>query len=132
MDTLLTLQGYVGTDVEVNTGDGWCFARFRLACTPRFRRYDKWVDGTTTWLSVRCANRLAQNVRDSIHKGDPVIVIGRLRTQTWEADGQTQSRVVVEASAVGHDLGRGTTTFTKNEVVVEAESTDDDAVAAVG
>lgn len=115
MDALMSLSGNVGTDIDFTTGDGWAFARFRLASTPRLRRYEKWIDGETTWINVRCSGRLADNVRASLAKGDPVVVVGKLRTHAWESNGERQERLVVEASSVGHDLTRGTTRFTKSE-----------------
>ena len=115
MDASITLAGNVGTDVEFNSGEGWAFARFRLATTPRFRRNGEWVDGETTWVNVSISGRSAENVRASVAKGDPLIVVGRLRTHTWDSEGVKHDRLVVEATAVGHDLSRGTTLFTRPE-----------------
>lgn len=116
MEPSITLTGNVGHDVDSFTGDGWQITRFRMASTPRIRRGDEWVDGETTWISVRTTGRLAEHVARSITKGDPVVVVGKLRTQSWvNQDQQRQDRLVVEASAVGHDLSRGTSTFTRRE-----------------
>lgn len=116
MESTISLSGNVGTDVESYRGADWHLARFRLACTPRIRRKDEWVDGETTWISVRASNRLARNVEASLRKGDPVIVTGRLRTHVWEdPDGNKQDRIIVEAQAIGHDLTRGTSHFQRNE-----------------
>lgn len=114
MDALISLSGNVGTDVEFMQRDGWANARFRLACTPRFLRNGEWTDAETTWISVRATNRMALNVRDSIRKGDPVVVMGKLRTHTWtNPEGERLDRLVVEATGIGHDLSRGTSTFTR-------------------
>lgn len=116
MDAQITLSGNVGTDVEYSYGDGWAYARFRLACTPRLIRNGEWVDGDTTWLNVRAKNATATNVKESIRKGDPVIVTGKLRTHAWSnADGEKFDRLVVEATSLGHDLSRGTSVWTRNE-----------------
>lgn len=116
MDALITLSGNVGTDVEFTQGEGWSYARFRLACTPRFLRNGEWTDGETTWINVRVSHRTAVNVKESIRKGDPVLVTGKLRTHAWtNGDGERFDRLVVEATSLGHDLTRGTTSFTKNE-----------------
>ena len=118
MDATISLSGNIGTDIETFNGDDWVLARFRLACTPRVRRGGEWTDGETTWISVRASNRLARNVADSLRKGDPVVVTGRLRTHVWQdPDGVKQDRLIVEASAVGHDLNRGVTQFRRNERV---------------
>ena len=56
-----------------------------MAVTPRLRRGGDWVDGETTWYTVTAWRALADHVRDSVLKGDAVIVHGRLRTETWTA-----------------------------------------------
>ena len=83
MDANVSFTGNLGTDVEMKTGEGWRGARFRVAHTPRVMRQGEWVDGTTTWLSVHVYGRLADNCAASLHKGDPVMVTGRLRTRNW-------------------------------------------------
>ena len=116
MDALINLSGNVGTEVEFTQGDGWAYARFRLACTPRFLREGEWVDGETTWITVRCTNRTAHHVRESVRKGDAVVVVGRLRTHAWRTpEGERLDRLVVEATSLGHDLSRGTSQFTRAE-----------------
>ncbi len=46
----------------------------------------------------------------SIRKGNPVIVCGVLGTEEWAGeDGEMHSRLVLEASNVGHDLNYVTT-----------------------
>ena len=39
-----------------------------------------WGDGNTTWIEVACFRTLAQHVAQSVRKGDPVVVVGKLRT----------------------------------------------------
>jgi single-strand DNA-binding protein len=134
-ETVLHMLGHVGTDVDHRkVGEGIDLATFRLASTPR--RWDKaargYVDGATNWITVQCWRSLAVHVRDSVRRGDPVIVVGRLRTDVWTKDEVRNTRFVLEASAVGHDLSRGTTSFLK-AVRPTAPASDEsaDAVAAV-
>lgn len=122
MDAIITVSGNLGTEVEFRAFDGFSRANFRMACTPRIRRGNDWIDGHTTWINVECANRIAENARDSLTKGDPVVVSGRLRTRIWEAEGTKHERMVVEASSIGHDLARGTTQFVKSQPVERAEA----------
>lgn len=125
-DALISLSGNVGTDVEFSQGEGWQLARFRLACTPRRLRQALWVDGETTWVSVNCWGRMAENVIASLAKGDPVVVTGKLRTSAWTTpDGVRHERLLVEAGGIGHDLGRGTSSFTRNERRAERTITDE-------
>jgi single-strand DNA-binding protein len=116
-EPFVTFQGWVGNDVvHRNTKQG-SVANFRVGCTPRFKRagVDEWEDGPTSWFSVSCWRALADNVRDSIRKGDPVVVHGRLNTDVWKReDGQTSTTYVVVAQHVGHDLSRGTARFARS------------------
>ncbi|MDR1449715.1 MAG: single-stranded DNA-binding protein [Propionibacteriaceae bacterium] len=142
MDITMTLTGYVGGDVDTRTTRvGVPVATFRVATTPSLRRDNTWVDGATTWTTVTCFRSLAENVARSIKKGDPVIVGGRLRTQSWvDAAGENHERLVLEASQVGHDLSRGTSSFQRSgrrpaeEATLEAderESSGSDCAADV-
>ena len=113
MDAHLYVNGNVGGDVEFrNTSIP--VASFRLACTPRIRRGGEWVDGTTTWLTVTCFRGLAEHAASSIRRGDPVIVVGRLRTNAWSKEGVEYERLVLEATTIGHDLTWGTSAFLRS------------------
>ena len=115
-ETFVTFQGWVGNEVVHRETPQGNVANLRVGSTPRIRkRSGEWVDGQTSWFSVTCWRGLADNVRDSIRKGDPVFVHGRLRTDVWEReDGQTSVTYVVEATTVGHDLTRGTASFLRS------------------
>jgi single-strand DNA-binding protein len=114
MEAYVHITGHVGGDVEYRNNT-LPTASFRLACTPRIRRGGDWSDGETTWLTVTCFRSLAEHSASSVRKGDPVIVIGRLRTQVWVKDGVQQERTVLEALTIGHDLTRGTSAFNRSE-----------------
>ncbi len=129
-EAFVTFQGWVGNEiVHRDTGQG-SVVNFRVGSTPRIRkRSGDWVDGPTSWFSVACWRTLADHVRDSVRKGDPVIVHGRLRTDVWQReDGQSSVTHVVEASYVGHDLTRGTTTFLKAARSEQTSGTEDEQV----
>ena len=114
MEAYVHMTGYVGGDVEFRNNTV-ATASFRLACTPRIRRAGDWSDGETTWITVTCFRSLAEHAASSVRRGDPVIVVGRLRTQVWVKDGLQQERTVLEALTIGHDLTRGTSAFHRNE-----------------
>jgi single-strand DNA-binding protein len=113
-ETMLTVSGNIATDIRfLRSERGTPLASFRLASTPR--RYDRsqggWVDGRTTYLTVVCWRTLAENAAASLHKGEPLVVYGKLRVEPWERDGRTGVAAEVEAMALGHDLSRGTSAF---------------------
>ncbi len=113
-DTHITLHGWVGADVRHRDVRGTSVATLRVGQTPRIRRNGEWADGETTWFTVTAWRTLADRVADSVNKGDAVIVHGRLSTRTWtDEKGQLVTTLEVEASYMGHDLTRGTSTFTK-------------------
>lgn len=129
-DITVTVIGNVASDVALRfTHAGEPVASFRLAAgTRRFdREGNRWVDGDTHFFSVSCWRGLARNVLESLRKGMPVVVQGRLRTREVSRpcgeSGHTIRYVDIDAVTVGHDLTRGTAQFTrvKREAVVASE-----------
>ncbi|RNL78759.1 single-stranded DNA-binding protein [Nocardioides marmorisolisilvae] len=114
-ESYVTLQGWVGNDVDQReVGDTVC-SSFRLGCTPRYLKGGEWTNGETSWFTVNCWRALGRNVADSVAKGDPVVVHGRVRVDVWEREGQPPSvSWIVDAIFVGHDLNRGTAAFLKS------------------
>ena len=113
-ESYVTLQGWVGGDVDIrDVGDTKC-ASFRVGSTPRYLRNGSWVDGQTSWYTVNCWRSLGSNVHESIRRGDAVVVHGRVRVDVWERENQPNSVTwVVDATFVGHDLTKGTSSFVK-------------------
>jgi single-strand DNA-binding protein len=129
-DITFSVIGNVVNEVELRfTKSGEPVASFRVASsTRRFdRANDRWVDGDTHYFTVSCWRALAHNVVQSLQKGMPVIVHGRLRSREVERPCKEQTHIVryldIEATAVGPDLARGTAIYTrvKREAVVESE-----------
>jgi single-strand DNA-binding protein len=132
-DTFVTFHGWAGSDVRHRTARDVSVATVRVAVTPRLKRDGEWVDGETTWYSVTAWRALADHLRDSVRKGDPVIVHGRLRTETWTPeDGPASLTLHVEASLVGHDLTRGISHFIKQQRPDRAAADADDEAAEAG
>jgi len=117
METTMILNGYVGHNIELKyTKTGVPTVTFRVGTTPRIRTDDGWIDGTTTWMTVVCYRALAEHVAHCVYRGDPVIVHGKVRTQSWDdAQGVPHEKMVLEAGLVGHDLSRGVAAFTRNQ-----------------
>lgn len=128
-ESYVTLTGWVGTEVDLrDVGDTQC-ASFRVGSTPRRQRNGSWVNGETSWFTVNCWRSLARNVSDSLRSGDPVVVHGRVKVDIWEREGQPPSVAwVVDATFVGHDLGKGTSAFLRTQRPAEQETTGDEAL----
>lgn len=67
--------------------------------------------GHTNWFSVRAFRSLGLNVLASIKKGQPVVVVGKLKVRFWEGEHGRNTAVDVDAVSIGHDLALGTACF---------------------
>jgi single-strand DNA-binding protein len=130
-DTNLTVAGNLVDEPRLRvTKNGHSVANFRIASTSR--RYDselgKWVDNSTLFVTVTCWRALAENVMTSLHKGQPVVVSGRFYMREYTVEEATRASYELEATAVGHDLTRGTAEFqriSRPPVVARVELDDE-------
>jgi single-strand DNA-binding protein len=108
----MQLAGNLTADPEFRYTQSGAVANFRVACNPR--RYDRsasrWVDGTANYFNVQVWGFQAGNVAESLTKGDRVLVLGTIRTETWmpQDGGQERSAQVVVANEVGASLRHAT------------------------
>lgn len=113
----VTVSGRLVADPEArNTRNGVPFAAFRVASTARRvnRSTGEFEDAGTSFVSVTAFRSLGANAAHSLHKGDPVVVHGRMRVNQWvRQDESLGTSVEIDAYSVGHDLSYGTTEFTK-------------------
>ncbi|MBC7290482.1 MAG: single-stranded DNA-binding protein [Actinotalea sp.] len=111
----VTVVGWAATTPREITGDGVPYTSFRVAATPRWfdSRAGAWTDGQTEWITVKAFRDVALNVGSSIRKGDPVLATGRLRTEEWQGENGPRTSLVLDVTALGHDLTRGRAVFTR-------------------
>jgi single-strand DNA-binding protein len=115
-DTMITIVGnVVDTPRRRRTKNGHEVTNFRIASTSRRfdREQEKFVDNSTLYVNVTCWRQFAINVDESIRKGQPVVVYGRYYMREYKVEEQLRSAYELEALAVGHDLARGTSQFTR-------------------
>jgi single-strand DNA-binding protein len=115
-DIYVTLSGNVTDDPRQYTfKDGSRVTSIRLAVNRRVldQQTNTWQTRETTFYTVRCYRGLADNVHQSIGKGHPVVVYGRLRIKQFRRDEEQRFWAEIEAISVGHDLKWGITTFEK-------------------
>ena len=107
----VTLVGYVAQEPSIRTTKtGKTVTDLRVGITPRYRDQatGEWRDAESSYFTVSCWDRLAQHVRASMHKGEPVLVRGKFKTSTYEdKDGRPRTDTRITADTVGHDLSRG-------------------------
>ena len=132
-DNTMTFHGRVGTKVELREGSvPWVL--FRVASTPSY--FDQvtrtWRDLETIWISVKAWRNLAQNAAESLEVGDPVVVIGKMRTEKWTTqDGEPRESTVLEANLIGHDLTWGVTKLQRVDRQPQSAVKNDGTVAAL-
>jgi len=145
---MLTVIGNVVDTPQRRVLDsGASVTSFRVASTSR--RFDRgqngYVDRDTLFVRVNCWRQLGDNVARSVVKGDPVVVVGRYFSRRYEVEEQKRTAYDLEAYAIGHDLSRGTTTYTRTrpssdappsyeveEEAEEAEAIEEQVPAPVG
>ncbi|MGC9536592.1 single-stranded DNA-binding protein [Streptomyces sp. UG1] len=116
-ETPITVVGNVVADPELRfTPSGAAVANFRIASTPRTfdRQTNEWKDGDTLFLSVSVWRQQAENVAESIKRGDRVIVVGRLGQRQYEKDGERKSSYEIQAEDVAPSLRNATAAVAKN------------------
>ena len=87
---------------------------------------------------MNCWRAQAENVVASLSTGDPVVVMGRIYTREYVANEVTRASYEIDAEAVGPDLSRGTSVFTRRRreafapVQTDADGTPSDLSAQFG
>jgi single-strand DNA-binding protein len=77
----------------------------RVAVSQRIQQDGEWRDGDTSYLRVNVWRGQAENLADSLSKGDRVMVTGLLRQRSWETpEGDKRSVTELEADEVGASL----------------------------
>lgn len=129
----IVVQGVLGTHPSVvRTATGRAFCHFRVATTPSFRTEAGWRDGPTLWFTAKSWGGLAENLGRSLHKGDPVVLVGRLSQEPWADERGEHLDNVVTLSCGGHDLTRGESRFMRisRAAAPEAASPEETAPTA--
>jgi len=123
----VTLLGNVGKNPEVRAApSGSTIANLSIATTDRYKdKAGEWKE-STDWHNIASFGKLAEIVRDYVHKGSPLYVEGRLRTRSYEKDGQKQYRTEVIADNIVL-LGSGKPSERAVEAV-EQEAEQDDPI----
>jgi len=116
MSDTITIMGNLAADPEQRMiGGGTTVTSFRVASSQRHfdKKNGKWVEKDPNWYQVSAFRDLGAHAYASLHKGERVIVSGRLKVRSWETENSKGTSVEIEADAVGHDLLWGTTQYTR-------------------
>lgn len=117
-EATFSVSGYVATQPrKAYTRSGQKMLYMRVGWTPRWldRTTGEWTDRPTSFVSVTCFWKVAENAAVCLRRGDPVVLRGTLRVREYGPDDAPKRQSVeVIAEALGHDLSRGITVFNKH------------------
>ena len=80
-------------------GNGTAKAVVNIAVNRSVKKGDKWED-ETSFFDVVIWGKLAENLKPRLTKGKQISVMGSLKQDRWEKDGQKQSKIYVNAEQV--------------------------------
>lgn len=75
----ISIKGNIGKDIELKEVNGKSLISFSIAVS----RFDK----TTAWFNIEAWGKTAENIHTFFHKGDSIIINGRLDYNEVEKDG---------------------------------------------
>ncbi|MBV8949980.1 MAG: single-stranded DNA-binding protein [Actinobacteria bacterium] len=114
----ITIVGNITRDPELRyTPNGQSNTRFGVAVNRRWqdRSSGEWQEATS-FFDVVCWRELAENVSESLGKGNRVVVTGRLEQRTWETkEGDKRNVVEIIADDVAPSLRFATAKVERNE-----------------
>ncbi len=116
-DAYFAVSGYVATQPRIAwLKDGTCAVSMRIAWTPRARNKatGEWSDRQTSFASVTCYRRIAENAASCVRRGDPITLTGTLQVREYvDRAGAKRNSVEVVADSLGHDMSRGLSHYSK-------------------
>jgi single-strand DNA-binding protein len=103
-----SIEGRVAAEPVLRfSQNGKAIASLRMVAADRRKNASgEWEDADTLWVDVTCFDKLAENVCESVAKGDLVLVHGKWRTEEWtdRDSGQQRSKIAFLADTVAASL----------------------------
>jgi single-strand DNA-binding protein len=107
-DNQVVVVGNLTRDPELRyTPNGAALVKLGIAVSRRVKddATGQWKDADTSFFNITAWRSLAENVAESLTQGSRVVVVGRLRTNSWETpEGEKRSVVEIEAEEIGPSL----------------------------
>ncbi len=94
------LSGKIGRDPEFSISkNGTAICKLTLATNESVKKGNEW-ERLTEWHNIVIFGGRGEYIAKNCLKGDFLAVMGRIRTETWEKNGEKKSRVVIIADEV--------------------------------
>jgi single-strand DNA-binding protein len=118
-ETIITVVGNLTDDPELRfTPSGAAVANFTVASTPRNfdKQTNEWKDGDSLFLRCSVWRQAAENVAESLQRGNRVVVQGRLKQRSYETkEGEKRTVFEMEVDEVGPSLKYATAKVTRTQ-----------------
>lgn len=108
--------GTLTADPELRfTAGGHAVASFTIASNDRRlnKQSGEWEDGAATFLRCSIWRQAAEQVVESLSRGDRVIASGQLRQREYEKDGQKRTAYELDVDEIGPSLRWATAKVTR-------------------
>lgn len=113
----VTIVGNLTADPELRfTPSGSAVTNFSIASTPRVlnRETNEWDDGETLFMRGSIWNEYAENVAETLQKGQRVIAQGRLTSRSYETpEGEKRTVIEFAVDEIGPSLRFATAVVTR-------------------
>lgn len=96
------------------TSGGQAMCKLGLASGRRFQSNGEWQE-ETSFFDATIWREMAENVAESLHKGDAVLVAGRMKQREYEKDGAKRTAWDLEVDGIGPDLRWATAAVTRTQ-----------------
>jgi len=93
----IIIRGRLVDDFDLRfSASGTAWATTRVVSSRAVKAGDGWEEKDTTFLPVKVLGRQAEQIAESLRKGDAVTIVGRVVQENWETEGgEKRSRLVV-------------------------------------
>ncbi len=114
----VSLIGRLTRDAEVKyTSANYPVTSFGLAVNRSVKKGDKWQD-EASFFDVTVFGKTGERLQQYLKKGKQIAVIGELKQERWQQDGQNRSKVIIVANdlyLLGNKSDAQKETFEDNE-----------------
>ncbi|MFF9787113.1 single-stranded DNA-binding protein [Streptomyces nigrescens] len=87
------------------SASGSAVVKVRLAFNSRKKdQAGQWVDDATFFVRGTAFGPAAENVAASLQRGMEVMVVGRMKTESWEKNGEKRSEAALLVDSIGPSL----------------------------
>ena len=126
MSIQVSFFGNLTKDVDLSfTPKGVARANFTVVVTKRVKDGDEWKDGPPSYFNCTAWRQLAENLAESVGKGQRVLVIGTMAQREYETkEGERRSVWDVTVDEVGPSLRYAQASVRKVERTQQAPEAD--------